>query len=241
MPPRPSPLPADTIAPGRDDTQPAVRRRRRWPWVALGVVGALAIAALFFFTELEWHDVQRAMMELNTPATIALMAILPLGGFSVSLVYVMAGAKFGLGLGGIVVAGITAFHLLASHGIARGALRKPLERWFGKRRHHLPHIPADDDVAASLLTALVPGIPYVARNYFLALAGVPLRIYFWICLPIYVAHAYTALFLITFAADPGGRRLVALGAIYVVKLGVCAEVIRRIRKRHRHQDAPGWP
>lgn len=190
------------------------------------------VTGAFVFRYVDWGKLLSALEGLNAPLLIALMALLPLGGFSISIVYLLAGARFGPWVGAALVAALTAFHLLASHAIAHGFFRLRLERWFERHRRRIPKIPPMDDAAVAALTALVPGPPYFLRNYFLALADVPLRIYFWICLPIYTLRAGVVLFLGDLTTDPSGRGLTILVAIYAVKLALCAEAIRRIRRHH---------
>ena len=238
MPVAPSPLPLR--APPRR-WHPGRRRRRRdlVRWLLATAVVAALVAGLVWalLPRWDWRAVPELIAGLDTPASVLAMAVLPLTGFAIGAVYLVAGMKFGPVLGGLVVAAVTAFHLVASHLIARRVLRGPIERWLSRRRHHLPHIPKDDDVAVSALVAIVPGLPYSVRNYFLALADVPLRIYLPICLGIYVARAYVTIFLGDLTLNPDGQRLWLLGAIYAVKLGVSAELIRRLRRRHRRKLA----
>lgn len=161
------------------------------------------------------------------------MATLPVTGFSVGVIYLVAGAKFGPLLGGVAVAGATACHLVLTHWISRSFLRAPLLRLLERRGHRLPEIPAGENGAVSVMAALVPGVPYFARNYLLALSGIPLRTYFWICLPIYVARSYVTIFLGDLSGDPSRQRLVVLVLVYVAKLAVCAYLLARLRKRYK--------
>jgi uncharacterized membrane protein YdjX (TVP38/TMEM64 family) len=220
-------------------TRPGRRRSRRdlvrWLVAAAVVAGLVAGLVWALLPRWNWQAVPEIIAGLDTPASLLAMAVLPLTGFAIGAVYLVAGMKFGPVVGGLVVAAVTAFHLVASHLVARRLLRGPIERWLSRRRHHLPHIPKDDDVAVSALVAIVPGLPYSVRNYFLALADVPLRIYLPICLGIYVARAYVTIFLGDLTINPDGQRLWLLGGIYVVKLGISAELIRRLRRRHRRK------
>ena len=74
-------------------------------------------------------------------------------------------------MGVVVVAGLTALHLLGSHWIGRGYLRKPLERWLEKRKYRLPELSPGEDASIALMAVLVPGPPYFVRNYLLAVSG----------------------------------------------------------------------
>jgi uncharacterized membrane protein YdjX (TVP38/TMEM64 family) len=234
MPVAPSPLPL----------RPPPHRRRwgkrftrteliRWS-ITIVVSAALVAGLLWSFLPLwNWRAVPEFIAELDTPSSLLAMAVLPLTGFAIGAVYLVAGLKFGPLVGGLVVAALTLFHLLASHLIARRLLRGPIERWLSRKSHHLPHIPKDDDLAVSALVAIVPGIPYSVRNYFLALTDVPLRIYLPVCLMIYVARAYVTIFLGDLTMNPDSGRLGLLIGVYVIKLGVSAELIRRLHRRHR--------
>jgi uncharacterized membrane protein YdjX (TVP38/TMEM64 family) len=214
---------------------------RTWWLIAAGVVLAAAVVAIVVRTTgFSWSDIQyvideltAAMDRVHAAAMIPLMAILPVLGFPIGVVYLVAGARFGPLLGGVVVTIVTAFHLLASYGIARSFLRRPLQRFIEKRGHHLPHVPEDEAAAIALLVALVPGIPYFIRNYLPPLAGVRLRTYFWVMLPIHVARSYVAIMLGDLSADPSRRALVILVAVDALKLVVCAFVIWRLRVHHR--------
>jgi uncharacterized membrane protein YdjX (TVP38/TMEM64 family) len=194
---------------------------------------AVAIAVFPFIRGFDWAGLQHQIEGLNPFLLIGLMATLPVAGFSIGIVYLIAGAKFGPLLGGVVVAGATATHLVLTHWISRSFLREPLERFIAKRKHHLPDIPPSEHGALSVMAALIPGLPYFIRNYLLALSGVPFRIYFWICLSIYVARSYVAIFLGDLSGDPSRRGFVILVAVYVVKLGICAWLIARMRKRYK--------
>ncbi len=210
-------------------------RREIARWLVLGAVATALVGGLLWALapRWDWRAIPQFLADLDTTWSLLAMAILPLGGFSIAAVYLVIGMKFGPLLGGAVVAGLTAFHLLASHFIARRLLREPIERWLSRRRHHLPHIPKDDDVAVSALVAIVPGIPYSVRNYFLALTDVPLRIYLPITLLIYTARAYVTIALGDLTLHPEGGRLWVLVVVYLLKLAISAELIRRLYLRHR--------
>ena len=214
-------------------------RRSRW-WLAGLALAAVGAAALVWTkADFEWQEVARWLAEFNTTAVLALMATLPIAGFSIAIVYLVAGAKFGPVLGGVVVAGVTAVHLMASYWISRSVLRGPIERFLKKRKHELPHVPEGENASVAAMAVLVPGIPYFARNYLLALTDVPFRVYFWVCLPLYVARSYVTILLGDLGTEPDTRTLAILVAVYVAKLGVCAYLIWRIRRRFQQQKERG--
>jgi uncharacterized membrane protein YdjX (TVP38/TMEM64 family) len=194
---------------------------------------ALAALGVALVSRFGWEGLQEQLELLHPAVAILAMAVLPLFGFSVALVYVVAGAKFGFWLGGAVILGITAFHLTASHWIARSFLRDPLQRMLGRHQRHLPQFPASEGRSIAAMTALVPGPPYFARNYLLALTAIPLNVYFWVCLPIYVLRSYVTLSLGDLGRDISGEKLFALVGIYVLKLAVCGYLLMRLRRKLR--------
>lgn len=170
---------------------------------------------------------------LNAAAVLPLMALLPIGGFPIAVVYLVAGARFGPLLGGVVVAGVTAIHMLGTYLIGRSFLRGPLHRFIERRHKHLPEVPDDEHAAVAVIATLVPGLPYFVRNYLLVLAGVRLRVFFTVCLPIYVARSYVTILLGNLSGDPSKLGLVVLLTFDVLKVGICAYVIWRLRVHHR--------
>ena len=212
-----------------------IAKNKRAIWTAGGCVVALLLSAalVFHYTDLSWAGVNEWIARLNPVAVLPLMALLPILGFPVSLVYLFAGARFGPIWGGVVVAGITAVHLLGTYAIARSFLREPLKRFIERKHLRVPEIPEDEQAAVCVIAALVPGLPYVVRNYVLALAGVRLRYYLWVCLPIYVARSYVTILLGDMGTDPQTRKIVILVIIDVLKVTICAFVIWRLREHHR--------
>jgi uncharacterized membrane protein YdjX (TVP38/TMEM64 family) len=204
-------------------------------WLAAGAIAA--IVAVFILLEVNWRAIPGHLAGVNAALLICLMVLLPMGGFSIGIIYLVAGVRFGPVWGGVVVTAVTATHLLLSHWIARGLFRRPLERFLKRRRYHLPTVPPGEEVGFSFLGALVPGLPYFIRNYLISLTGIPLRIYFSVCLPVYVARSYLVIFLGDYSTDPNNTRLLVLAAFYVLKLSICAYVIWRLRRRYQFKKA----
>jgi uncharacterized membrane protein YdjX (TVP38/TMEM64 family) len=244
-------LPAATAAP------PAAARRRsnanfalflggkkkKQTFWALGIgiaVFAAVVMALYAFTEFDLSRLRLWIDDLNPFAVIPLMAVLPVLGFPVSVVYLVAGARFGPWWGGVVVTVATATHLALTYLISNSFLRAPLQRFIAKRHFHLPQIPVDEQPAIALVAALAPGLPYVVRNYLLALAGVRLRVLLWVCLPVYVARSYVTILLGDLGSDLTRRRLLILVGVDSLKFVICAGVIWWLRRHHRkyhgHED-----
>jgi uncharacterized membrane protein YdjX (TVP38/TMEM64 family) len=219
------------------------RSRRAIAW-ATGILLVIAglIAGIFVFSDLEvaevmhkidWSGFTERVGRLNPILMLAAMAILPVFGFPVSVVYLLAGVRFGPLWGGVVVASVTAVHLLASYGIARSVFRRPLQRFIEKRHKRLPRIPDDEQAMVALIVALVPGPPYLVRIYLLALADMKLRIYFWVALLVFTVRSYVTILLGDLSSDPSGRRLVILVIVDAAKIVICAAVIWWLRVHHR--------
>src|SRR4051812_23445244 len=106
------------------DGEPTHRPMRSWRrrLVAGGLVLVVVLAAVIGLLwadnfEVNWGAVSDAIADFNPVVVIGLMAVLPLFGFSVAIVYLFVGARFGPIAGFPVVVGLTAFHLLAYYWI----------------------------------------------------------------------------------------------------------------------------
>lgn len=209
-----------------------ILRRRGWSLLALAL-GAGLLVVLYLRSDFSVERLTNSIAEFNPFIVFLLMAILPVGGFSIGVIYLVAGIKFGPIFGGVAVAGATAVHLLASHWICQTMLRERLQRLLKRRNHSLPHVPEGENASVAAMAALVPGLPYFSRNYLLALTDVPLRVYFWVCLPIYVVRSYIVILLGDLGMDVNRRTLAILIVVYVLKLAICGYLIWRIRRRFK--------
>jgi uncharacterized membrane protein YdjX (TVP38/TMEM64 family) len=218
---------------------PVRKSRARWiRWViGLGVLMAAGVVIALFLEFGWWREIMDVMHAVDPVLALVLMALLPLFGFSIGVVYVVAGVKFGLVGGGVAIVGVTMVHLLGTHWIARSFLEKRLRRFLKKKHHHMPHAPDGAELSLAGMVALVPGPPYFLRNYTLALSGIPLRKYFWVCLLIYTIRSYVTLALGSLGSDPSRQGVYWLAAIIAVKLTICAFLIRRIARKHREMRA----
>jgi uncharacterized membrane protein YdjX (TVP38/TMEM64 family) len=97
----------------------------------------------------------------------------------------------------------------------------------------MPSIPEGEERSLSVVAVLTPGPPYFLRNYALALSGIPLRTYFWIGWPIYVVRSCLVIFLGDVGSELTTERVVLLAGIFLVKIGICAFILYRMRNRYR--------
>ena len=210
-------------------------RHKHTVWGFVGVIAAVIVAVVLIlvYTDLSWKNVTDWIDGVNPLLALPLMALLPIAGFPIAIVYLFAGARFGPWWGGAIVAGITAIHILGTYLIAKSFLRAPLQRFIEKKHKHLPEIPEDEQAAVCVIATLVPGLPYFVRNYLLALDGVKLKYFFTVCLPIYVARSYVTILLGNMGSDPNRNKLVILVSVDALKVAICAWVIWRLREHHR--------
>jgi uncharacterized membrane protein YdjX (TVP38/TMEM64 family) len=211
----------------------STHKKIKWGWILLAVVVVAVAAVVGYSGAWDWHAFVQALVSMDRVPLLVLAAILPLFGFSIGVIYVVIGAVFGGWTGMAVVTGLTVIHLSGSHWIARSFLREPLQRFLKRRKKHLPDLPKGEEWAVALMTALVPGLPYVVRNYLLALSPVPFRIYAPICLGVYVFRSALVIMLGDFSRDISWERVGILGAILVVKVAVCAALFQHVRSRYK--------
>ncbi len=114
---------------------------------------------------------------INPVLFIFLMVTLPIIGFPVSVFWVMVGIKFGILNGVILAAACMLIHMVSSYLLARIFLRAPIKRFLQKRGYELPPFSQEKFLPGIVLFLALPGLPYVLKNYVVALAEIPILSY----------------------------------------------------------------
>lgn len=197
------------------------------PWrlviVAVVVCVGLAVASRYITIDMVHEQADR----LNGFVAFVLLTLLPLVGFPVSVLHVVAGIRFGTGLGLALVALSIVLQLLASYLLVHTFRRKFAKRLAPVREK----IPRGAHSAMCLFTMLIPGVPYFAKNYVLPLLGVPLSTYLAICVPIHVARSSVAIFLGDKSDELTPGRITALVIYFSITVLASWWMFRRLRSQ----------
>lgn len=171
---------------------------RRHPGKFAALVTALAAAGLLLWRFRDRLDADRWIAygdRLPLPVLLVAFLLLPLAGVPISIFLVLAGMRFGLGMGMAVSTLCIFFHNMVAYKITHGTFRRRLRNWLEHRGRSIPPIREERRALYTGIFAAVSGPPYALKLYLLALTDVPFRIYLWVG-----ATTYSAFSLIPVAA-----------------------------------------
>ncbi|HXF10256.1 MAG TPA: VTT domain-containing protein [Desulfuromonadaceae bacterium] len=206
----------------------AKKRNRIILWT---IVGAILISIGILSHSFSLRTIHTWAANMNGWVLFLLMSLLPLVGVPMSILCIMAGAKFGP-WEGLAITGIgVAINLVTSWWIARKWLRGPVERLLKKTQYKKPQLKKGEYAGVCLLTALVPGPSYTLKNYFLALSNLPFRIIFWIGLPAHIFAMSPGVFFGTFSGSMTTPKAIFLVVYTGLLIGASQYLIRRLHAR----------
>ncbi|MBC2595125.1 VTT domain-containing protein [Ruficoccus amylovorans] len=218
-----------------------LRHRLKVALVLLALVAAVVVAVLWG-PNVGMADLLRAKDEVlgwlrDTPAAVVTVAIavLPLAGFPISPLLILAGLAYGGPVGMLIgVAGVALNNALG-YGIAAW-LREPVRRWLERRGMRVPVVQRGDYVKVVLLFRLTPGVPAFLQNYVLGLSGIPFWTFFWVSLPPQLVTV--AGFVLTGGAlFEGEWGVIVLGVSLLIVFGIVGRLIHSHRKKKELTDA----
>ena len=196
---------------------------KSWCTWAIGV--PIIVGLVWLSRAVDIDTVHAHADKLNGFVAFALLTLLPLFGFPVTLLHITAGIKFGRGLGVALVALSILLQLLASYGLVHWQ-RKFFERKFKDVREK---IPAGAHGPITLFTLLLPGVPFFAKNYVIPVIGVPLRTFLLWALPIHIARSAVSVILGDESSHLTPARVTVLVVYYGATLAASWWAFRRIK------------
>ena len=142
----------------------------------ISVTLAVVLIAAGIYLEIEYEYIQKVISLIDegmSPALfVALMIVLPVAGFPITVFLIIGGIKFGIFYMILLWLLILPIHPLIAYYLA-SPLEKPLRRFSKKMGYPIPKLPEDRTAMYSFLFLAIPAIPYAVKNYLLPLAGAP--------------------------------------------------------------------
>ena len=196
--------------------------------IGIVVAAIVALGALvLLYRTIDIAALHQRAAEVNGVLVFALMTVLPLIGFPVSVTHAVAGVRFGFGPGLALVSVSIVLQLLASYALVKG-MPKLFTRPLKPLRERLPkgaHTPVTQ------FTMLLPGVPYFAQNYVLPLAGVPIGIYLLWGIPIHIAKSAIGVGFGDMSDDLTPLRIAGFVTYTIFITVTCTWAFRRLQAR----------
>ncbi len=199
---------------------------RRW-WKVLVVIALIAGAWALAAHGVDMHTVHEKAKGLNGFLAFALLVLLPLIGFPIALLHFAMGIRFGIALGLGLVALSIPLQLLAFYGLTRWKKEFFKDKFKGLRGK----VPANAREEATIFTLLIPGAPFFAQNYALALMGVPFRTCLRWAFPLHLMRATMTVVLGDMSDHLTPWRITALVLYGLLLLGGSWWSYRRLQAR----------
>jgi len=212
----------------------APKNKRRNRIILWTIVGAVVIVIGVLSHSFSLKTIHTWAVHMNGWVLFLLMSLLPLVGVPMSILCIMAGAKFGPWEGLIITGVGVAINIITSWWIARKWLHRPVEKLLQKTHYKKPHLKKGEYAGVCLLTALVPGPSYTLKNYFLALSNLPFRVIFWIGLPAHLFAMSPGVFFGDFSGSMTVPKAIFLVVYTLLLIGAGQYLIHRLRKRKQH-------
>ncbi|NLI82967.1 MAG: VTT domain-containing protein [Deltaproteobacteria bacterium] len=187
------------------------------------IVGALASAGLMIWILMQhWQTFMAWKAEAGFWPFFAGLAVIPLFGFPVTPLLVLAGATFELlpALAGCALA--FGVNLTLSHLLARRYLRNWLTRMANHWQYEIPGVGSRSRLTVLFLVRITPGPPMAFKNYVGALVEAPFTAYiaiYWTATMLYALGLLALGDSLSNASMPEGAAAIALlGAMLMLVL-----------------------
>lgn len=200
------------------------------------ILVVVLIALSLVWGRLDPEDLHARAKALPAAAVIAAISALPLVGFPVSWLHLIAGVRFDFWGGMAVVAATSVLHHLLGWALVRvlpGCLLRRLAPWREKLR-------GAGHRDATLLCCLLPGMPYTVQLYLLPLIGTPPHLLFGMSSALHTARAVVTILLGDMSDRLTAGRVGALAGYYAPLFTVSVFSLRNLRRtlrRARGEDA----
>lgn len=188
-------------------------------FVVLGFIGLV-----FLQRHLDLAQIHTRAQALPGLAVIAAISVLPLLGFPVSVLHLVAGVRFGF-LGGIGVVAVTG---IVQHVLGWVLVRFLPARLLARLAPWRDKLAGNGHLDATLICCLIPGMPYTLPLYLLPALGVPFPLLFGLAPLIHTARALVTILLGEMSDDLTPMRLFALTVYYLVLFVLSGWLLRHL-------------
>ncbi len=184
-----------------------------------------------------WQQVIASLEATHPVLFFAAMALLPLGPFPASILFISAGVRFGVGPGFCLGMAALAINMTLGYFLAHRVVRHPLERWIRKRGYAVPEFGSGDELRFLLLFRITPGMPLFVQNYVLGVSGMRFGLYLPVSLLVQVPFVLGFVWIGQSLTQTSAWRIAAAVAA-VVSAVLLVSLVRR-RMSRRRQVPPG--
>lgn len=190
--------------------------------LVIAIVGTLS----FFWSRLDLADLHARAKALSGVGVIAAITLLPLVGFPVSWLHLIAGVRFDF-MGGMLVVAVTS---VLHHVLGWALVRLLPARFFSRLDPWREKLRGAGHRDATLLCCLLPGMPYTVQLYLMPVIGVPFPLMFGLSAVLHTARAVVTILFGDLSDDLTPARIAGLVAYYIVLFAVSALALRGLRR-----------
>jgi uncharacterized membrane protein YdjX (TVP38/TMEM64 family) len=198
-------------------------------------VAAAVIVLSVFWGRLDLAELHARARDLPGVAVIAAITLLPMVGFPVSWLHLVAGVRFGFVVGMVVVAVTSVLH----HVLCWGLTRLLPARFFARLEPWRERLRGAGHRDATLLCCLLPGMPYTVQLYLMPIIGVPFGLMFGLSSLLHTGRAVVTILLGDMSDELTPAKVAVLALYYCALFAGSVLALRGLRRSMaRHASPP---